>query len=109
MTVNEYKSKRRAYYQLLREVFPGTELAVTNPGALNPLLDSFISDLALNDQQVVKLRFGLADGKKKTLEQIGDVLGVTRERIRQIERRALRRLKHPARANKYMEAAECRT
>ena len=52
---------------------------------------------------VLKLRFGLDDGHPRTLEEVGKVFAVTRERIRQIEAKALRKLKHPTRAKKLRE------
>lgn len=57
---------------------------------------------SLNDREarVLELRFGLEDNRQRTLEEVGKVLGVTRERIRQIEARALRKLRHPSRARK---------
>lgn len=51
-------------------------------------------------KQVLEMRYGLNGGQKKTLQQIGDMVGVCRERIRQIERKALRKLKHPSRLGK---------
>ena len=52
------------------------------------------------DARVLKLRFGLEDGKARTLEEVGKVFDVTRERIRQIEAKALRKLRHPSRSKK---------
>jgi RNA polymerase primary sigma factor len=49
---------------------------------------------------VLELRFGLEDGRSRTLEEVGRYFNVTRERIRQIETKALRKLKHPSRAKK---------
>lgn len=58
-----------------------------------------LNSLTPREKQVVVMRFGLDDDEPKTLAQIGETLGVTRERIRQIEERALRKLRNPARAN----------
>jgi RNA polymerase primary sigma factor len=54
----------------------------------------------LREQRVLKLRFGLEDGKQRTLEEVGKEFQVTRERIRQIEAKALRKLRHPTRSKK---------
>ena len=62
----------------------------------------------LNDREarVLQLRFGLEDGRSRTLEEVGRVFGVTRERIRQIEAKALRKLRHPSRSRKLRDFAE---
>lgn len=56
--------------------------------------------LTEREQMILKLRFGFDDGRPRTLEEVGKVYGVTRERIRQIEEKALRKLRHPTRRNK---------
>jgi RNA polymerase primary sigma factor len=54
---------------------------------------------------VIRLRFGLDDGRPRTLEEVGNEFGLTRERIRQIESMALRKLRHPSRSRKLREFA----
>ena len=70
----------------------------------NELLKDEISDILLTlterEEKVIRLRFGLEDGKSRTLEEVGQIFGVTRERIRQIEAKALRKLRHPSRSRK---------
>ncbi len=56
--------------------------------------------------RVLQLRFGLKDGKSHTLEEVGKKFGVTRERIRQIEAKALRKLRHPSRSRKLRDYLE---
>ena len=58
--------------------------------------------MSLNEreQKVLRLRFGLEDGRARTLEEVGKEFEVTRERIRQIEAKALRKLRHPSRSKK---------
>jgi RNA polymerase primary sigma factor len=65
-------------------------------GQLYEVLDG----LSPREKRVLQLRFGLEDGKQRTLEEVGREFGVTRERIRQIEAKAIRKLKHPTRAKK---------
>lgn len=63
-------------------------------------LGEVLETLPDRERKVLELRFGLEDGRQRTLEEVGRVFGVTRERIRQIEAKALRRLRHPSRAQK---------
>lgn len=64
---------------------------------LREKIDEVLTDLSEQEQQVLRMRFGLDDDTPKTLEEIGKVFGVTRERIRQIEAKAIRKLRHPSR------------
>ena len=70
----------------------------------NELLKDEIGEILLTlterEEKVIRLRFGLEDGKARTLEEVGQMFGVTRERIRQIEAKALRKLRHPSRSRK---------
>ena len=66
-------------------------------------LDEVLSTLSDREARVLKLRFGLEGNKQMTLEEVGKVFGVTRERIRQIEAKALRKLKHPSRRKKLQD------
>ena len=59
-----------------------------------------MASLTERERNVIKLRFGLDDGKTRTLEEVGKEFNVTRERIRQIEAKALRKLRHPSRSRK---------
>ena len=72
--------------------------------AINEVLKDEIQEVLLTlterEEQVLKLRFGLIDGTCRTLEEVGTIFGVTRERIRQIEAKALRKLRHPSRSKK---------
>ena len=59
-----------------------------------------LSTLTPREEKVLKLRFGIEDGRTRTLEEVGKQFHVTRERIRQIEAKALRKLRHPSRSKK---------
>lgn len=67
---------------------------------LRSSLEELLGELTDREDRVIRLRYGLDDGKPKTLEEVGQVFGVTRERIRQIEAKAIRKLKHPNRLKK---------
>ena len=67
---------------------------------LREKIDELLTGLNDQEQKVLRMRFGLDDDDPKTLEEIGKVFGVTRERIRQIEAKALRKLRHPSRSKK---------
>jgi RNA polymerase primary sigma factor len=73
---------------------------------LREQIDTVLDSLTGRERHVLELRFGLSDGRARTLEEVGRELGVTRERIRQIEALALRKMRHPSRSRKlraYME------
>ena len=78
-----------ATYQLLREQ-----------------VDDVLETLSDRERRVLQLRFGLEDGRSRTLEEVGRDFGVTRERIRQIEAKALRKLRHPSRSRKLRDFLE---
>jgi len=67
---------------------------------LKEQMQDALHSLSERERRVLKLRFGLEDARSWTLEEVGDKLGVTRERIRQIEAKALRKLRHPVRSRK---------
>ncbi|MFC2369497.1 MAG: sigma-70 family RNA polymerase sigma factor, partial [Selenomonas noxia] len=67
---------------------------------LKEQITEVLQTLAPREAEVLRLRFGLEDGRSRTLEEVGQSFGVTRERIRQIEAKALRKLRHPVRLRK---------
>ena len=79
------------------------EIAVT---LLKEQLEEVLGTLTEREQKVLTLRFGLEDGRARTLEEVGKEFNVTRERIRQIEAKALRKLRHPSRSRKLKDYLE---
>lgn len=73
---------------------------------LREQLESVLETLTPREKKVLRLRFGIDDGRARTLEEVGQVFGVTRERIRQIEAKALRKLRHPSRSKKLKDFLE---
>jgi len=73
---------------------------------LKEQIDGVLSSLTPREQRVLQLRFGLEDGRSRTLEEVGKEFKVTRERIRQIEAKALRKLRHPSRSRKLKDYLE---
>ena len=73
---------------------------------LKEQLESVLDTLTDREDNVLRLRFGLDDGRTRTLEEVGKVFGVTRERIRQIEAKALRKLRHPSRSKQLKDFLE---
>jgi RNA polymerase primary sigma factor len=69
-------------------------------------LDDVLGSLTEREEKVLRLRFGLGDGYPRTLEEVGSVFNVTRERVRQIEAKALRKMRHPTRARELKNFVE---
>jgi RNA polymerase primary sigma factor len=67
---------------------------------LKEMTDQLLKTLTPREERVIKMRFGIGDGAEHTLEEVGQSFAVTRERIRQIEAKALRKLRHPSRSRK---------
>lgn len=73
---------------------------------LREQLEEVLETLTIREKRVLELRFGLEDGRSRTLEEVGQHFGVTRERIRQIEAKALRKLRHPSRSKRLKDFLE---
>ena len=82
---------------------PGDAAAST---LLREQLEDVLSTLTEREENVLRLRFGLDDGRNRTLAEGGQIFGVTRERIRQIEAKALRKLRHPSRSKRLKDYLE---
>jgi RNA polymerase primary sigma factor len=80
-----------------RAVSPANATAYT---ILKEEMDNILNTLTEREKRVLRLRFGIGDGYPRTLEEVGSIFNVTRERVRQIEAKALRKLRHPTRSRK---------
>ncbi len=87
-----------------RDALPPVDAA--SKQLLKEQIDDVLSTLTPREQRVLQLRFGLEDGRSRTLEEVGKEFAVTRERIRQIEAKALRKLRHPSRSRKLKDYLE---
>ena len=73
---------------------------------LKEQVEEVLGTLTPREHRIVQLRFGLEDGRSRTLEEVGKEFNVTRERIRQIEAKAIRKLRHPSRSRKLRDYLE---
>lgn len=93
---------------MLREIIPDTrqheQMQLDDCGWLRKAMEDMLACLSERQRFIVEMRYGLRDGREYTLQEIGDSLGVTRERVRQIEEKAMKRLKHPARSGRLRKA-----
>jgi len=80
--------------------------AAAEASALASSVTEALAELTPREQSILRMRFGIGDARDHTLEEVGQVFGVTRERIRQIEAKALEKLRHPTRARKLITFAE---
>ena len=80
--------------------------AAAEASALASSVSEALAELTPREQRILRMRFGIGDARDHTLEEVGQVFGVTRERIRQIEAKALEKLRHPTRARKLATFAE---
>ncbi|MEE9528631.1 MAG: sigma-70 family RNA polymerase sigma factor, partial [Dehalococcoidia bacterium] len=79
---------------------------VASQQLLKEQVDKVLDELSEREKRVIQLRFGLKDGHPRTLEEVGKEFSVTRERIRQIEAKALRKLRHPQHSRKLRDYLE---
>ncbi len=84
----------------IEDRFSPTPMQIAHEKMLREKLEEVLDTLPPREARIIKLRYGLEDGHRYTLEEVGQKFGLTRERIRQIETKAMRRLRHPRRARK---------
>ena len=87
------------------DTVPGP-VEVASGELLREQVHSALDQLTPREREVLEMRFGLTDGQAHTLEEVGQEFGVTRERIRQIEAKALRKLRHPSRSKRLKSFVE---
>ena len=105
MPLNEGEDKNSFIDLIHSQSIPSPEDEVSAK-AIRERLNEVLDTLAPREAEVLKLRFGLSDGTPYTLEQLGRTLGITRERVRQIEKKALMKLRHPKRSIRLREFVE---
>jgi len=85
---------------LLEDDLPENHLTGVDREDLKKRIDSLLEELSLREQEILRLRYGLRDGDSYTLEEVGKKLSITRERVRQIEMNAVKKLQHPLRSGR---------
>lgn len=103
MPVGEDEDNRLADFVENKELSPA-DIAIQK--SLKKDIEELLNELSEREREILKLRFGLEDNQPRTLEEVGKLFNVTRERIRQIEAKALRRLRHPSRSKKIKDYLE---
>ncbi|ACK42589.1 MULTISPECIES: sigma-70 family RNA polymerase sigma factor [Dictyoglomus] len=103
MPVGEDEDNRLADFVENKDLSPA-DIAVQK--SLKKDIEELLNELSEREREILKLRFGLEDNQPRTLEEVGKLFNVTRERIRQIEAKALRRLRHPSRSKKIKDYLE---
>jgi RNA polymerase primary sigma factor len=88
----------QAYGDFIPDPHEGGPVSVATQEMLKDKIDLLLKTLTYREREIIKLRFGLGDGYTYTLEEVGRIFKVTRERVRQIEAKAVRKLQHPARS-----------
>ncbi len=104
-------SEESFFGDFLEDPHKSDPLVEINRSALRERLDEALSALTFREREIVRLRFGLADGYSYTLEEVGNIFKITRERARQIEVKAVRKLQHPVRSKtlySFLEGGEKR-
>ena len=102
--INEEEDSHLSDFIEDRTTLPPADVASRQ--LLKEQIDEVLSTLSPREQRVLQLRFGLEDGRSRTLEEVGKEFSVTRERIRQIEAKALRKLRHPSRSRRLKDYLE---
>ena len=94
------ESEDNSFGELIEDNTFDNPLRLANHGLLRTKIDELLKTLTYREREIVRLRYGLDDGYTYTLEEVGRIFRVTRERVRQIEAKALRKLQNPVRSNR---------
>ena len=94
------ESEDNSFGELIEDNTFDNPLRLANHGLLRTKIDELLKTLTYREREIVRLRYGLDDGYTYTLEEVGRIFRVTRERVRQIEAKALRKLQNPVRCNR---------
>ncbi|MEO0279814.1 MAG: sigma-70 family RNA polymerase sigma factor [candidate division WOR-3 bacterium] len=100
------KDEEGVMEEVIADQFTKSPSELAREAIIKKTIEEVLSTLTKREQKVIKLRFGLGNHPPMTLEQVGRIFGVTRERIRQIEAQALKKLRHPKRAEKLKSLLE---
>ena len=92
------ESEDASFSELVEDLGSSSPTESTTHGLLRDKLDSLLKTLTYREREIIRLRYGLTDGYTYTLEEVGRIFRVTRERVRQIEAKAVKKLQHPVRA-----------
>jgi RNA polymerase primary sigma factor len=92
------ESEDASFSEFVEDVGVASPASSTTHGLLRDKIDSLLKTLTYREREIIRLRYGLTDGYTYTLEEVGRIFRVTRERVRQIEAKAVKKLQHPVRA-----------
>jgi RNA polymerase primary sigma factor len=91
-------SEESSFGEFIEDETAESPISVATQEMLKDKIDTVLQSLTYREREIVKLRYGLGDGYTYTLEEVGRIFNVTRERVRQIEAKAIRKLQHPVRS-----------
>ena len=92
------ESEDNSFGEFVEDVSSDNPVTIANNGILRQRIDHLLKTLTYREREIIRLRYGLGDGYTYTLEEVGRIFKVTRERVRQIEAKAVRKLQHPVRS-----------
>ena len=91
-------SEDSSFGEFIEDHTSDSPVHLANHGILRQKIESLLKTLTWREREIIRLRYGLQDGYTYTLEEVGRIFKVTRERVRQIEAKAVRKLQHPVRS-----------